>query len=184
MPVHEVLQLGNPILREQATLVADPGAPEIVALLDDLRDTLAHWKQTTGYGRGIAAPQIGVLQRVIFLNIGGCDPWPMINPEIIEASEETIVVWDACLSFLTIFFCVTRHKRVSVRYQDTAGVTHEIDAEDDLAELLQHEIDHLDGVLALDRISDIRTIVSRQEFETRYQACTAYASHSGADESP
>ena len=58
MPVREVLQLGNPVLREQAALVDDPGSPEIAALLDDLRDTLAHWKRTTGYGRGIAAPQI------------------------------------------------------------------------------------------------------------------------------
>jgi peptide deformylase len=184
MPVREVLQLGNPVLREQALPVADPGAVDVAALLDDLRDTLAHWKETTGYGRGIAAPQIGVLQRVIFLNIGGCDPWPMINPEIVEASEETIVVWDACLSFLTIFFCVTRHARVRVCYQDTAGTAHLIDAEGDLSELLQHEIDHLDGILALDRISDARTIVSREEFEARYQACTVYASPSGANESP
>jgi peptide deformylase len=184
MAVRDVLQLGNPVLREKALPVDDPGADEVAALLDDLRDTLAHWKQTTGYGRGIAAPQIGVLQRVIFLNIGGCDPWPMINPEIIEASDETIVVWDACLSFLTIFFCVTRHARVRVCYQDRQGATHLIDAEGDLSELLQHEIDHLDGVLALDRISDARTIVSREEFEARYQACTAYASPSGAAESP
>lgn len=184
MPVREVLQLGNPILREQAAMVADPGAPEIAALLDDLRDTLAHWKGTTGYGRGIAAPQIGVLERVIFLNIGGCDPWPMINPEIVDASEETIVVWDACLSFLTIFFCVTRHARVRVRYQDTTGAVHEVEAEGDLSELLQHEIDHLDGVLALDRITDVRTIVSRQEFEARYRDCTAYASPSGEYQSP
>lgn len=184
MPIRDVLQLGNPVLREKALPVADPGADDIVALLDDLRDTLAHWKDTTGYGRGIAAPQIGVLRRVIFLNIGGCDPWPMINPEIVEASEETIVVWDACLSFLTIFFCVTRNARIRVRYQDTTGATHLIDAEGDLSELLQHEIDHLDGILALDRISDARTIVSREEFEARYQASTAYASHSGASESP
>lgn len=184
MAVRDVLQLGNPVLREQATVVDDPGSPDITALLDDLRDTLAHWKQSTGYGRGIAAPQIGVLQRIIFLNIGGCDPWPMINPEIIEASEETIVVWDACLSFLTIFFCVERHARVRVRYQDPDGATHEIEAEGDLSELLQHEIDHLDGILALDRITDVRTIVSRQEFEARYQACTAYASPSGDNESP
>ncbi len=184
MPVRDVLQLGNPILREQALPVADASADEIAALLDDLCDTLAHWKETTGYGRGIAAPQIGVLQRVIFLNIGGCNPWPMINPEIIEASDETIVVWDACLSFLTIFFRVTRHARIRVRYQDTTGMTHMLDAEGDLSELLQHEIDHLDGVLALDRISDVRTIVSRTEFEARYQACTVYASHSGDAESP
>ncbi len=174
MAVRDVLQLGNPVLREPALPVVEPGADEIAALLDDLRDTLAHWKETTGYGRGIAAPQIGVLQRVIFLNIGGCDPWPMINPEIVDASDETIVVWDACLSFLTIFFCVTRHKRVRVRYQDTAGQTHEIDAEDDLAELLQHEIDHLDGILALDRITDLRTICVREEFERRYRCASPY----------
>lgn len=184
MPIREVLQLGNPILREASKPVDDPGAPDIAALLADLRDTLAHWKETTGYGRGIAAPQLGVLRRVIFLNIGGCDPWPLINPEIVDASDETIVVWDACLSFLTIFFCVTRHARVSVRYQDTSEATHLIDADGDLAELLQHEIDHLDGILALDRISDARTIVSREEFEARYQACTVYAGESGTCESP
>ena len=184
MPVREVLQLGNPILREASAPVDDPGADDIAALLDDLRDTLAHWKATTGYGRGIAAPQIGVLRRVIFLNIGGCDPWPMINPEIVEASDETIVVWDACLSFLTIFFCVQRHARVAVHYQDTSGAVHVVDAEGDLSELLQHEIDHLDGILALDRISDIRTIVSREEFERRYQACTVYAPSAGTASSP
>lgn len=184
MPIRDVLQLGNPVLRDVSELVDDPEADEIAALLVDMRDTLKHWKEQTGYGRGIAAPQIGVLRRVVFLNIGGCSPWPLINPEIVDASDETIVVWDACLSFLTIFFCVTRHARVSVRYQDTSGVSHLIDAEGDLAELLQHEIDHLDGILALDRISDARTIVSREEFEARYRDCTAYSSPSGACESP
>ncbi|MDQ3548240.1 MAG: peptide deformylase [Chloroflexota bacterium] len=184
MPVREVLQLGNPVLREVAAPVTDPGAEDIAALLEDLRDTLACWKDTTGYGRGIAAPQIGVLRRVVFLNIGGCDPWPLINPEIVEASDQTIVVWDACLSFLTIFFCVTRHAQVRVRYQDTSGTTRLVDADSDLAELLQHEIDHLNGILALDRIVDTRTIVSREEFEKRYHACTVYASPSGTCESP
>jgi len=184
MPVREVLQLGNPILREVAAPVIRPGADDVAALLEDLRDTLACWKETTGYGRGIAAPQIGVLRRVVFLNIGGCEPWPLINPEIVEASEETIVVWDACLSFLTIFFCVTRHAQVRVRYQDTSGAIQIVDAEGGLSELLQHEIDHLDGILALERLTDTRTIVSREEFEKRYQACSAYASPSGACESP
>jgi peptide deformylase len=184
MAIREVLQLGNPILREVCVPVEDPGAADITALLDDLRDTLAHWKATTGYGRGIAAPQIGVMRRVIFLNIGGCDPWPLINPEILDASDETIVVWDACLSFLNIFMCVTRHTRVTVRYQDPSGAIHRVEATGDLSELLQHEIDHLDGVLALDRISDARTIVSREEFEARYQSCTVYAGPSGATESP
>lgn len=184
MPVREVLQLGNPLLREVSAPVEDPGAGDVATLIDDLRDTLACWKATTCYGRGIAAPQVGVLRSVIFLNIGGDDPWPMINPEIVSASDERIVVWDACLSFLSIFFHVTRHARVSVRYQDTSGTWHAIQAEGDLAELLQHEIDHLDGILALDRLTDTRSIVSREEFEKRYQSSSVYALDQQARASP
>ena len=172
--IRDVLQLGNPLLREVAAPVADPGSPEIAALLEDLRDTLAHWRATTGYGRGIAAPQIGVLQRVVFMNIDGASPWPLINPAIVAQSSETMVVWDACLCFLSIFCQVTRQRSITVRYQDIAASWHEIAVEGDLAELLQHEIDHLDGVLAIDRITDIRTLCSREEFERRYRGETAY----------
>jgi peptide deformylase len=173
--VREVLQLGNPLLREVCASVPDPTAPEVAAVLDDLRDTLAHWRATTTYGRGIAAPQIGVLQRIIFMNIDGQHPWPLINPAIVAASEETMVVWDACLSFLSIFFQVCRHCHVTVRYQDPDGAWHELQAEGDLAELLQHEIDHLDGILALDRLTDVRTITAREEFERRYRCDSPYA---------
>jgi peptide deformylase len=78
LPVREVLQLGNPALREVAETVDDPGSPEVAALVADLADTLAHWRRTTGYGRAIAAPQIGDGKRVVFLNLG--EPWPMVNP--------------------------------------------------------------------------------------------------------
>src|SRR5687768_9310226 len=121
MAVCEVLQLGNPLLREVCAPVADPTSREVAALLDDRRDTLAHWKATTAYGRGIAAPQIGALQRVVYLNTDGQSPWPLVTPDIVERSAETMVVWDACLSFLSIFFQVRRHCAVTVRYQDTAG---------------------------------------------------------------
>jgi peptide deformylase len=173
MPVRRVLQLGDPLLREVAEPVNDPGSPAAAELIEDLKDTLAHWRATTTYGRGIAAPQIGVLRRVVFLNIDR--PWPLINPEIVNRSPETMVVWDGCLSFLTIFFQVTRHVWVDVRYQDPSGSWHEFRAEGDLSELLQHEIDHLDGVLALDRLTDIRTICSREEFERRYRQGSPYA---------
>lgn len=174
MAIREVLQLGNPVLREVAGAVADPASPEVAAVLADLRETLAHWRATTTYGRGIAAPQIGVLTRIVFMNIDG--PWPLINPVITERSPETMVVWDACLSFLCIFFQVTRHRWVTVRYQDTSGTWHELRAEGDLAELLQHEIDHLDGILAVDRMTDVRTICTREEFERRYRHESPYAS--------
>jgi peptide deformylase len=177
MALRTILQLGDPRLREVALPVKDPSIPEIAALVKDLADTLAHWRSTTGYGRGIAAPQLGVRQRVIFLQLPVEQPWPLVNPEIVERSEEKIIVWDACLSFLSIFMQVERNRTITVRYQDLAGERHEFRAGDDrnLSELLQHEIDHLDGILAVDRISDLKSLSTREEFERRYRAASPYA---------
>ena len=177
MALRTILQLGDPRLREVALPVEDPTTPEIAALVKDLADTLAHWRSTTGYGRGIAAPQLGVRQRVIFLQLPVEQPWPLVNPEIVERSEEKIIVWDACLSFLSIFMQVERNRTITVRYQDLAGERHEFRAGDDrnLSELLQHEIDHLDGILAVDRISDLKSLCTREEFEKRYRAASPYA---------
>lgn len=177
MPVRPVLQLGDPVLRERAVAVEDPAAREIHDLVRDLADTLAHWRSVTGYGRGIAAPQLGVLRRVIFLKLPDDEPWPLVNPEIIQRSDETIVVWDACLSFLSIFMRVQRHREITVRYQSLDGDVLEVQAGDDrnLSELLQHEIDHLDGILAIDRVVDVKTICTREEFEKRYRDASPYA---------
>jgi peptide deformylase len=177
MPIRPILQLGDPVLREKSLPVKDPAAKPIRALAEDLADTLAHWRSTTGYGRGIAAPQLGVLERVIFLKLPGVEPWPLINPEIIAWSEEKIIVWDACLSFLSIFMQVERRREITVRYQNLQGETLEFNAGDDrnLSELLQHEIDHLDGILAIDRITDMKTVCTREEFEKRYRDASPYA---------
>jgi peptide deformylase len=177
MAIRTVLQLGDPRLREVAKKVSDPAAAEIRALVEDLGDTLAHWRKTTGYGRGIAAPQIGANVRVIFLRLPGEPPWPFVNPEIIGRSAENIVVWDACLSFLSIFMQVGRHREITVRYQDLNAEWHEVRASEErnLSELLQHEIDHLDGILTVDRITDMKTMCTREEFEKRYRAESPYA---------
>jgi peptide deformylase len=177
MAIRTVLQLGDPRLREVAKHVENPAAPEILRLVEDLADTLAHWRKTTGYGRGIAAPQIGASVRVLFLRLPGEDPWPLINPAITGRSKEKIVVWDACLSFLSIFMQVERHREITVKYQDLSGAEREIHVgeERNLSELLQHEIDHLEGILAVDRVTDIRTMCTREEFEKRYRAGSPYA---------
>ena len=186
MAVRTVLQLGDPGLREVCQPVRDPAAPDIRALVKDLADTLAYWRKTTGYGRAIAAPQIGAPVRVIFLQLPGAEPWPLVNPEITLRSEEKIVVWDACLSFLSIFMKVERNREITVRYQDLRGEWHEVHAneERDLSELLQHEIDHLDGILAVDRIADIRTLCTREEFEKRYRGSSPYALAGGGGSKP
>jgi len=177
MAVRDLLQLGNPKLREPSERVAQPQSTEIAELIEDLSDTLAYWRSRTGYGRGIAAPQLGILKRVIFLRLPGEPEWPLINPQVIERSAEKIVVWDACLSFLCIFMQVERHRDIKVRYQDVEGKFREVLAEEEknLSELLQHEIDHLDGILALDRVTDPKTICTREEFEKRYRAHSPYA---------
>ena len=175
--VRNILQLGDPGLRQVAAHVVDPTEPEIGLLVADLADTLAYWRTSTSYGRGIAAPQIGLARRVVFLQLPGAEAWPLVNPEIVWRSEEKIVVWDACLCFLSIFMQVERYREIVVRYQDLQGAWKEVHAgeERDLSELLQHEIDHLDGILAVDRIADIRTMCTREEFEKRYRAASPYA---------
>lgn len=173
MAICDVLQLGNPQLRELSQPVSDPTAPEIAAIVQDLQDTLAHWRSTTTYGRAISTPQIGIQQRIIFVNIDR--PWALINPTIIERSPEEMVVWDACLSFLSIFMQVKRHCWITVNYQDLIGDWHAVKAEGDFPELLQHEIDHLEGILAVERITDMQTLCTREEFEHRYRAESPYA---------
>jgi peptide deformylase len=177
MPIRPILQLGDPLLRQRCSPVTNPASNETQELVADLADTLAHWRATTGYGRGIAAPQIGVLERVIFLKLPEAEPWPLINPEIIARSDEKVVVWDACLSFLSIFMQVERRREIRVRYQTPRGETVEIEAGQDrnLSELLQHEIDHLDGILAIDRVIDVKTICTREQFEKRYRDASPYA---------
>jgi len=153
--------------------VADPGSERVASTVRDLADTLAHWRASTGYGRGIAAPQIGVLDRLVYLHVDR--PWPLVNPSIIAHSDEMVTVWDGCLSFLSVFCQVPRHTWVVVRYQDQAHAWHDARAEGDLSELLQHEIDHLDGILTVDRMTDVRTLCTREEFERRHRRKSPYA---------
>lgn len=177
MAIRTVLQLGDPRLREKAERVVDARDAEIGALIEDLKDTLAHWRAETGYGRGIAAPQLGVMKRVVFLKLPGEPPWALINPEIVARSPEKITVWDGCLSFLSIFMQVERNREITVRYQDVGGEWREVKAgeERDLSELLQHEIDHLDGILCIDRVKNVKTICTREEFEKRFRMASPYA---------
>jgi peptide deformylase len=167
LAVVEVLQLGNPILRQKCEVVENPESKEIEHLRHNLEDTLRFCRESTGFGHGIAAPQIGSLKRVVFLNLER--PSLLINPEILEMSDEKMIVYDYCLSYPTIFFKVQRSKRVRVSYQEKDGSRKTIEAKGDLSELLQHEIDHLDGILAIDRVIDIKSICTRQEYEKRYK---------------
>jgi peptide deformylase len=95
-------------------------------------------------------------------------PLIMLNPEIIDVGNDDFMVWDDCYSFLDMMVRVQRAYRVKVRYQDLAGKAHTSELEGDAAELLQHEIDHLDGVLAVDRPAGLDPFCLREEWNKHY----------------
>jgi peptide deformylase len=160
--IQKILRLGHPGLREVCAPVKRSRNDVLVGLVADLRDTLADFRIRNGFGRGIAAPQIGSGQRVVFLDVGR--EIPLINPRIRRHSRTRMTLWDDCFSFPDLVVKVRRHLRVEVEYQDPAGHPHTLRAEGALAELLQHEIDHLDGILAIDRAVDSRHILYREEW--------------------
>ena len=168
MPSKEILQLGNPILWQESARVGDARSSETGRLISDLSDTLAEFRETTGYGRGISAPQIGALKRVIFIRMapgGFCSP--LVNPEIVWASGNTMDLWDDCFSFPDLLVRVRRAAEIRVSYEDDRGLDHTMEAEGDLSELLQHEIDHLDGILAVQRAISPQAFATRTEWERR-----------------
>lgn len=161
MAVREILRLGNPELWKSSARVDEPQAPELQATIADLRDTLSDFRNRFGFGRAIAAPQIGVHKRLLMVTL--TRPEPLINPEIIKASSDLMELWDDCFSFPDLMVRVRRHRSIRVRYLDAHGACQTLDAEGDLSELLQHEIDHLDGVLAVDRAIDTHSFALRTE---------------------
>jgi peptide deformylase len=138
-----------------------PGTPEVQETLAELRATLAAFREKRGFGRAIAAPQVGKLERIVFVN--GGEPRALLNPTITWKSPEEMDLWDDCFSFPDLLIRVRRSVEVKVSFQDEGGEPRELVARNQLAELLQHEIDHLDGILATDRALDARSFAMRSE---------------------
>jgi peptide deformylase len=157
MAERTIIRLGNPLLWTASPRIADPAHERVQQAIRDLDDTLARFRADTGWGRGISAVQIGELQRLSFVRLPRGETFVFINPEIVQRSSETFELWDDCFSFPSLLVRVARNYRIAVRYQDQEGIRRELDAEGDLSELLQHEFDHLDGILAIDRRIDDRS---------------------------
>jgi peptide deformylase len=166
MALLDIRQLGDPVLRQPSVPVREPDGPGVRRLERDLRDTLLAHRDRTGYGRGIAAPQLGTNERVIHVELDGAHT--LVNPVITARSEATVELWDFCFSYFSIFFPVRRHVLVEVKYQDPRGRDQRLEATGHLAELLQHEIDHLDGVLAIDLVTDVKRICTFTEWVQRH----------------
>lgn len=168
----KVLLLGHPGLRKVCRAVDDVNNGDFRFYRDRLHATLEAFRAEHGFGRAISAPQIGVALRFIAVNLGG-EAFTMVNPEITWCSAETFTMWDDCMSFPFMLVRVRRHRGISVRYLDDHGAVKVMDRLDRAtSELLQHEIDHLNGILSVDHAIDRESIVSREVF-AEYSECFA-----------
>ena len=170
MSARRILQLGDPVLRDISCPVSS--ISEAAPIIAELRDTLHEFQRTHGFGRGISAVQIGVPQRIIYLEFERV-PYCLVNPAYIQKSEETFRLWDDCFSFPNLLVYLERSTTVSIRYSDESGVLQTLEASGSLSELIQHEMDHLDGILAIDRALDKNGFCTREEWLRRYRRSAA-----------
>lgn len=165
MPSRRILQLGDPLLRAVSAPVSTPSPATPV--FDDLRDTLREFQRAHAFGRGISAVQIGQPLRLIYIEFEGA-AYSLRNPEYEFQSDTKFKLWDDCFSFPGLLVHLERSRSVRVRYEDAAGQLRRIAAEGPPSELLQHEIDHLDGILAVDRALDRNSLCTREEYLRRF----------------
>jgi peptide deformylase len=161
MTVKQILLLGNPKLHETSISVDKDELDSLQNLVQDLHDTLMDFRSKHGVGRAIAAPQIDVKKRLIYMHIDR--PVVFINPRIDQKSLEMVQLWDDCMSFPDLLVKVQRHKTCRIHYRDIEWREQAMVLEGNLSELLQHECDHLDGVLAVSRAVDKYSLALRSQ---------------------
>ncbi|NJO44273.1 MAG: peptide deformylase [Oscillatoriales cyanobacterium RM2_1_1] len=165
----DIAQLGDPILRSPTQPVTDLQSPRLQTLIEDLIATAA-----LGNGVGIAAPQVSRGDRLFIIasrptlrypQAPTMAPTPMINPEILGASEALVQDWEGCLSVPGIRGLVLRHQWVEVEYCDRQGQRHQQKLTDFVARIFQHELDHLNGIVFLDRVECSHALMSETEYQ-------------------
>lgn len=151
----EILLLGNPKLYEVSAPVDHIELQQLSLIVQDLHDTLIAFREKYHAGRAIAAPQIGIQKRILYMCIE--QPIVFINPVLEPVGEEKMVVMDDCMSLPNLLVKVERYKKCKIKYLDMNWIEQELLLDGDLSELLQHEYDHLDGILATMRAIDKRS---------------------------
>lgn len=167
----QIVQLGDPILRSPAQLVDDIRDERIQKLVDDLIATVGQ-----ANGVGIAAPQVTESYRLFIVasrpnprypNAPEMEPTAIINPKILAHSTEVVKGWEGCLSIPGIRGWVPRYQAIEVEYIDRDGNLQKQEFTDFVARIFQHEYDHLDGIVFLDRLESTQDIMTEQEYQKR-----------------
>src|SRR5439155_1708192 len=148
MAVRRIRQLGDPVLRARCERVHDPMSAATRLIADVLRDTLRAAKRKYRMGRALAASQSGAPVRIVFVEVDKYRS-TMTNPDITDVGPDDFLVWDDCYSFPNMLVRVTRASTATLTYTDLKGKQHTMQLDGPMSELLQHEIDHLDGILAV-----------------------------------
>jgi peptide deformylase len=164
MAVKKILLVGNDLLYEKSKSL-DFERDDIASLLKDLKDTLQDFMLRKKLGRGISGPQIGVLKQAIYIIENG-EHLAFVNPQITSHSREKMMVWDSCFCYdVELFVLVGRYRDIAVEFQTPTGVKREMSFTGPLSELLQHEIDHLNGILSYQRLKNPKRMMRRIEWE-------------------
>ena len=167
MAARDVLRMGHPVLREKAKPVQAFGSPELLALVRDMKDTMA-----AKNGAGLAAPQIGVGERVVIFGVDRNPRYPdaeevpftvLVNPKIVLLTREVEEGWEGCLSVPGMRGLVPRYTRLRYSGFDEHGNPVEREAEGFHARVVQHECDHLDGILYPQRMTDLSKLGFNEE---------------------
>ncbi|UCD63731.1 MAG: peptide deformylase [Candidatus Zixiibacteriota bacterium] len=161
MAVKDITQLGNRDLYKISEEVLEEEMPALRPVIADMHDTVMDFRIKHGFGRAIAAPQIGLFKRLVYMFTD--QPEVFINPVLSELSPDLVSVWDNCMSFPQLLVKVKRHKTCTIRYRDLMWREKTWQLKGDMSELLQHEVDHLDGILATQRAVDDRSFALRGE---------------------
>lgn len=155
MDLSDILLLGDPRLYEPCGPVKREELPELRPVAQEMADLVRQFREKYGAGRAIAAPQVGVLKRLIVLNIDR--PVAMYNPVLSDLSSDMIELWDDCMSFPNLLVRLQRHRSCTLTFRDDQWHEQQWPLKDDLSELLQHECDHLNGTLAISRALDAQS---------------------------
>lgn len=157
----EVLLLGNKKLYEKSIEIKKEELETLKPVIEDLHDTLIQYRQVYGAGRAIAAPQIDIQKRLIYMNTG--EAVVFINPRLEFVENEKMEVLDDCMSFPGLYVKVLRYKKCIIHYRDINWNVCRMELEGSLAELIQHEYDHLDGILATMKAIDNQSFYIKKQ---------------------
>lgn len=157
--VREILVLGNEQLYKRSKNVRKEEVVSLKSVVEDLHDTLIAYRKRYGAGRAIAAPQIGIQKRLIYMDIK--NPVVLINPVLEYHDDEMMKVLDDCMSFPGLYVYVMRHRRCTIKYYDMDWKKCVVELDGELSELLQHEYNHLEGTLATMRAISTQSFIMK-----------------------